>query len=52
MSITRETAQPLAVDSFEVETHVDHELAVRSALGDAVEWFAAHGYARLPRVSV
>ena len=31
MSITRETAQPLAVDSFEVEAHVDHELAVRSA---------------------
>jgi dihydroflavonol-4-reductase len=25
---------------------------VRVALRDAVEWFAAHGYARLPRVSV
>ena len=24
---------------------------VRVALRDAVEWFAAHGYARLPRVS-
>ena len=22
------------------------------ALRDAVEWFAAHGYARLPRISV
>jgi ornithine cyclodeaminase/alanine dehydrogenase-like protein (mu-crystallin family) len=31
MSISRETAQPLAVDSFEVDAHVDYELAVGAA---------------------
>jgi alanine dehydrogenase len=42
MSISRETAQPLAVDSFEVEAHVDHDLAARSAR-DAALAVAAGG---------
>jgi alanine dehydrogenase len=31
MTLTREAARPLAVDSFEVQTHVGHDLALASA---------------------
>jgi ornithine cyclodeaminase/alanine dehydrogenase-like protein (mu-crystallin family) len=31
MTLTREAAQPLAVDSFEVQTHVGHELTLSAA---------------------